>query len=748
MSYMQFVSILSSGNMLICLLSSILQFVCFCRDALMEDSKPLKFIELIRKRYKECDDAYTQSGEFYELLTLSHAKILNDRANFFVYLKEFLNILKQHKKVSSRSYSLKRAVDTDGTSDSDADFPSKRIKLTENTKGSINDDAQGNEGAQGKTSSSTDERETKSTKNKEYLDVSDEIVSEGQETSIRSVGVGQTEVMKQNKCFGNNDTLRVKQTKDSGSKRDVKTKPVKTSSDFITNDRILECKQERSDTYVNTEELPLVDTDIPHSGMNTSESVTVKPSQHIADSQDRNDSIKEIEITYRNLKQEVEKQSLKSTNEIDHISKAETSSSKNCNLLDNSDSNNSEGEWNEIVFTKHGVCHVYNNHIHYDASSSSEEDSSNQKELSQNKKRDKFWKQDKEGKCNKSKKKKYKISVGQSVSKKESSKGEIAQTPKTKNSKQKSPGRSPKSKSPKSKSPKKKSPIVLITDSESDTDMGKVISNGKYGTGSKSETDINTKYEPQSKLKLKFPVPDVVPSFDIHSNNLTNSRNDSGSCSKVVKVEDCSVDVEMNRGTDKTRDPDQSGPILKKRLKVNSPEEKIPITSKIIYDRKQGTNPSKTTENQEKTKKRIPITTEIIYDRKQEANTCKTTGNQGNNDLGEAESHGRPNHDSYENLSKFVENYEENQEQLDEDQDKSGRNSKHSTEQNVKKIDKSRTDQSKDNKNGVMPDINDGSKKVYASTSTYDVDSDNSNSKPKKGSTKQIQRLEKLLEVI
>ena len=94
--------------------SFIFQFLGFCGDHL---GKSKDMIRLVRKRYKDCDSAFTTSEEFVSLMEATKESIQADSKRTFVYLRHFLNKLKAHKVNTEDSKTSKKYHASDTVSD-------------------------------------------------------------------------------------------------------------------------------------------------------------------------------------------------------------------------------------------------------------------------------------------------------------------------------------------------------------------------------------------------------------------------------------------------------------------------------------------------------------------------------------------------------------------------------------------------------------------------------------------------------
>ncbi|XP_060065735.1 eukaryotic translation initiation factor 5B-like [Ylistrum balloti] len=76
---------------------------------------------LIRKRYKECSQAYRNSTKFEDVLQITQAKIDSDNSRVFVHLRDFLNELKSNK--ADKKISKKRKRKESGSDISETPSP-------------------------------------------------------------------------------------------------------------------------------------------------------------------------------------------------------------------------------------------------------------------------------------------------------------------------------------------------------------------------------------------------------------------------------------------------------------------------------------------------------------------------------------------------------------------------------------------------------------------------------------------------
>lgn len=57
-----------------------------------------QFLESVRKRYNECDEAFRESNDLLDKIVYTKEKINRDDLRFFAHLREFYNVLKENKK--------------------------------------------------------------------------------------------------------------------------------------------------------------------------------------------------------------------------------------------------------------------------------------------------------------------------------------------------------------------------------------------------------------------------------------------------------------------------------------------------------------------------------------------------------------------------------------------------------------------------------------------------------------------------
>lgn len=121
------------------------QFVEFCEGHL--ESSQMKLLNLVKKRYNECDKEYTNSQEFSEYIHCTEAKINSDKARFFVHLRDFLNILKENKAENEQMVNcpVRNGIKREHEScDREDEITSKR-KRTEKNEGESQSDMSSSE---------------------------------------------------------------------------------------------------------------------------------------------------------------------------------------------------------------------------------------------------------------------------------------------------------------------------------------------------------------------------------------------------------------------------------------------------------------------------------------------------------------------------------------------------------------------------------------------------------------------------
>ena len=95
----------------------------FCEGYLDESNK--KLLDLAKKRYQECDEEYRHSQELFEYIHCTQTKILKEESRFYVHLRDFLSILKENKA----KYGISKRVHESSESESDVAFSAKRRKV-------------------------------------------------------------------------------------------------------------------------------------------------------------------------------------------------------------------------------------------------------------------------------------------------------------------------------------------------------------------------------------------------------------------------------------------------------------------------------------------------------------------------------------------------------------------------------------------------------------------------------------------
>ena len=70
------------------------QFLSTCSDLLKGEAESAKFVDLIRKRYKNCTASFRCSPEMANLLEVTQARMLADEKRIFVHIKDFVTELK------------------------------------------------------------------------------------------------------------------------------------------------------------------------------------------------------------------------------------------------------------------------------------------------------------------------------------------------------------------------------------------------------------------------------------------------------------------------------------------------------------------------------------------------------------------------------------------------------------------------------------------------------------------------------
>ncbi|XP_053381413.1 uncharacterized protein LOC123526107 isoform X2 [Mercenaria mercenaria] len=111
------------------------RFMQFCEGYLDDSTK--KLLTLVKKRYHECDEEYKQSQEFLRYILCAEAKIDSDESNFFVHLRDFLNILKDNKARVDNGYENQGrdpGRSKRGHESSESECSAKRRKTHENEK--------------------------------------------------------------------------------------------------------------------------------------------------------------------------------------------------------------------------------------------------------------------------------------------------------------------------------------------------------------------------------------------------------------------------------------------------------------------------------------------------------------------------------------------------------------------------------------------------------------------------------------